>query len=84
MESIKIIIVLYFLLKVTYSIEIFMGSKNSNIKKLSQLYIPKGSNQIRYNEMLQEKESPLLIVLGPAGTGKTLFACMNAIISLKG
>lgn len=33
MESIKIIIVLYFLLKVTYSIEIFMGSKNSNIKK---------------------------------------------------
>lgn len=78
-----IIILLFFLLKVNSSIDIFMGSRNSKLKLLSHLYMPKGSNQIIYNEKLQEKESPLLIVLGPAGTGKTLFACMNAIMCLK-
>lgn len=80
---ISILLLLCILSEVICIREVFMGSRSGKMKSLSPLYIPKSKNQVIYNEKLQENENALLIVLGPAGTGKTMFACMNAIMSLK-
>ena len=57
-----------------------MKKKNPN---LSNLYIPKSVNQIKYVKYLNDNNSKIIISLGPAGTGKTLFACQKAITQLK-
>ena len=46
-------------------------------------YEPKSDNQKKYVEYLNKPEVDLIFVLGPAGTGKTLFACIRAIQLLK-
>jgi phosphate starvation-inducible protein PhoH and related proteins len=46
-------------------------------------YEPKSDNQQKYVEYLNKPEVDLIFVLGPAGTGKTLFACIRAIQLLK-
>lgn len=46
-------------------------------------YVPKSDNQKDYVQALEDKETPLVFVLGPAGTGKTLFACLTAIQGLR-
>ena len=51
----------------------------NNIKK----YIPKTYNQQEYQSALNDPNIDLLFCLGPAGTGKTLFACKYAIESFK-
>ena len=40
-------------------------------------------NQIKYVKYLNDNDSKIIISLGPAGTGKTLFACQKAIKQLK-
>jgi phosphate starvation-inducible PhoH-like protein len=57
-----------------------MKKKSHN---LSNLYIPKSENQIKYVKYLNDNDSKIIISLGPAGTGKTLFACQKAITQLK-
>jgi phosphate starvation-inducible PhoH-like protein len=49
----------------------------------SQKYIPSGENQQKYVEILKKKGDKMIFALGPAGTGKTLFACITAIEQLK-
>ena len=51
----------------------------NNIKK----YIPKTYNQEEYQRALHDPNIDLLFCLGPAGTGKTLFACKYAIETFK-
>jgi len=51
----------------------------NNIKK----YIPKTYNQEEYQSALHDPNIDLLFCLGPAGTGKTLFACKYAIETFK-
>jgi phosphate starvation-inducible PhoH-like protein len=46
-------------------------------------YTPKTFNQKKYVEYLNSNNNNLLIVDGPAGSGKTLFGCLKAIDSLK-
>ena len=46
-------------------------------------YQPKTPTQIEYVNALANKQIDLVIATGPAGTGKSLFACSNAIQSLK-
>jgi phosphate starvation-inducible PhoH-like protein len=46
-------------------------------------YTPKSSNQEDYLKSLNDKNIDLLFCQGPAGTGKTLFACNYAIKRLK-
>ena len=46
-------------------------------------YNPKTQNQKDYKKSLYNKEIDLLFCTGPAGTGKTLFACQYAIDILK-
>lgn len=46
-------------------------------------YSPKGYNQQLYVDTLNKPSNKLLFVLGPAGTGKTMFACLKAAELLK-
>ena len=62
----------------------FSSSSNSYVSLQSfSKYEPKSNNQQKYVEYLSSPEVDLIFVLGPAGTGKTLFACIRAIQLLK-
>jgi len=50
---------------------------------LTPKYSPKTENQRKYVELLQNPEKNLIVAIGPAGCGKTLFACSQAIENLK-
>jgi len=52
-------------------------------KALTPLYTPKSENQKKYVDLLTNPDKSLIVALGPAGCGKTLFACSHAIESLK-
>jgi phosphate starvation-inducible PhoH-like protein len=49
----------------------------------SPLYIPRTENQKQYVNYLQDENTKLVIGIGPAGTGKTLFACNTAVEELR-
>jgi phosphate starvation-inducible PhoH-like protein len=46
-------------------------------------YLPKTTNQERYVNILDDEKVKIVVVAGPAGTGKTMFACLKAISLLK-
>jgi phosphate starvation-inducible PhoH-like protein len=50
----------------------------------SKSYKPKSSNQSKYVIALDNDTNKIIIANGPAGTGKTLFACQKAISLFKG
>lgn len=62
---------------------ISMKKTNINDKKYIPLYYPKTENQIKYVDKLSNENNTIIVALGPAGTGKTLFACSEAIKQLK-
>ena len=49
----------------------------------SPLYIPRTENQKQYVNYLQDENTKLVLGIGPAGTGKTLFACNTAVEELR-
>jgi len=51
--------------------------------KLYCPYSPKSENQKQYVNHLNNVGNKLIFAVGPAGTGKTLFACSQAITQLK-
>jgi phosphate starvation-inducible PhoH-like protein len=59
-----------------------MRKKQNNLSD-TFVYMPKSVNQQNYVEHLNDKNIDLIIAVGPAGTGKTLFACLKAISLLK-
>jgi len=46
-------------------------------------YVPKSENQRNYVDYLSNPDTPIVLGVGPAGCGKTLFACIDAIQKLK-
>jgi phosphate starvation-inducible PhoH-like protein len=56
--------------------------KKDNLYKYG-LYKPKSKNQQNYVNSLNDYTSKIIITHGPAGTGKTLFACIKAIELFK-
>jgi phosphate starvation-inducible PhoH-like protein len=56
---------------------------NINLRGMSPLYIPKTDNQKQYVNYLTNTSVPIVLGIGPAGSGKTLFACNQAVMSLK-
>jgi len=56
---------------------------NTNYNENKEKYEPKGPNQKKYVNYLNNNDISLVVGLGPAGSGKTLFACLHAIKALK-
>jgi phosphate starvation-inducible PhoH-like protein len=50
---------------------------------LTPLYKPRSENQRQYVAHLGDEGVPIVLGIGPAGCGKTLFACVSAIDGLK-
>lgn len=53
------------------------------IKSISNFYYPKSLNQELYVNNLNDHNVKIIIAVGPAGTGKTLLACNQAVQELK-
>jgi phosphate starvation-inducible PhoH-like protein len=53
------------------------------MRGISPLYSPRSTNQKKYVDTLNNQNTTLIFGIGPAGTGKTLFACNAAIRDLK-
>lgn len=62
-----------------------MMSKSSKQKHniFAPSYKPKSDNQQKYVDYLKNENVSLILSVGPAGTGKTMFACLEAIQLLK-
>ena len=59
-------------------------NKNTKTNPASQpLYKPRTQNQKTYLSHLLDPATPIVFGIGPAGCGKTLFACITAIQALK-
>jgi phosphate starvation-inducible PhoH-like protein len=56
---------------------------NGKSKAMSPEYKPRGENQEKYVSYLQDPNIQMVLGVGPAGCGKTLFACHSAIQQLK-
>ena len=54
-----------------------------SMKSLSKFYKPKTHNQEIYNSHLNDETKKIIFAIGPAGCGKTLLACNNAIKDLQ-
>jgi len=56
---------------------------SSDMRYMSPVYKPRSENQALYVKYLSDKNIPIVIGVGPAGSGKTLFACNQAVLALK-
>jgi phosphate starvation-inducible PhoH-like protein len=67
------------------SFRTYLSSKNDipKPKNLAPKYIPKTPNQKLYHTHLNNPETSIVLGIGPAGCGKTLFACITALDQLK-
>lgn len=52
-------------------------------RNMSPLYLPRTTSQKDYVDKMNDEKSKLIFGIGPAGTGKTLFACSYAVQELK-
>jgi len=59
------------------------SSRKSKTKNIAPLYKPRSDNQRQYVSHLNNASVPIVFGIGPAGCGKTLFACITAIEGLK-
>jgi phosphate starvation-inducible PhoH-like protein len=70
--------------KIQSTTKLFSKKKDiTNENELIKKYNPKTLNQKNYFNSLKNNNIDLLFCLGPAGTGKTLFACQEAIQKLQ-
>lgn len=60
-----------------------IGSRRARSKNMIPTYRPRSENQKQYVSHLQNDSVPIVFGIGPAGCGKTLFACVTAIEGLK-
>lgn len=60
-----------------------IGSRRARSKNMIPTYRPRSDNQNQYVSHLQNDDVSIVFGIGPAGCGKTLFACVTAIEGLK-
>lgn len=65
--------------------DIFPSKKKklSELRSLAPVYKPRSENQQQYVNYLNDATVPIVLGIGPAGCGKTLFACTSAIHQLR-
>ncbi len=61
----------------------FIDQITSSKKSKKNVYQPKSDNQRKYLDYIQDKNTFVVLGIGPAGCGKTMFACLQAIQELK-
>lgn len=66
-----------------YNVNVCLLMKKSREPFQSKSYKPKSINQDKYVTALDNDTNKIIIANGPAGTGKTLFACQKAIALYK-
>ena len=66
----------------TVPFKLYMRTKKQQLQT-ANLYNPRTEKQKKYVNYLDEYNTKIIFSLGPAGTGKTLFACQKAITQLK-
>jgi len=59
------------------------SGRKSRTKSLAPIYKPRSDNQKQYVTYLNNASVPIVFGIGPAGCGKTLFACVSGIEGLK-
>lgn len=60
------------------------NKKNMDSKpSAAELYKPRTENQALYVKYLTDISTPIVVGVGPAGSGKTLFACNQAVAALR-
>ena len=64
------------------SLSIPIDGNSDRLRSMAPLYNPRGPNQKKYVELLSNSSVDIVVGLGPAGTGKTLFACATAVQQL--
>ena len=77
---------LFLLLGITASLKtqrFIIMKKDVNYFDSKKIYTPKTENQKIYTNYLESQHNYILSAIGPAGTGKTLLACNEAIYQLK-
>jgi len=73
---------------ISKQIPFFSSKLNIHMKKEKKIhfhsvYTPKNANQAKYVEYLNNPDTNIIISIGPAGTGKTMFGCIKAIRELQ-
>jgi len=64
--------------------QVLRAKKSSgDLKSLAHFYKPRTANQEEYVKYLSDFSIPIVLGIGPAGSGKTLFACNQAVMALK-
>jgi len=59
------------------------AKEGSEKSKFAALYRPSTENQRKYWRCLEDRSVPIVVGVGPAGTGKTLLACAAAVQMLQ-
>ena len=59
------------------------GGGSANCRAISPVYTPRTANQKTYVKYLGEPDTKIVLGVGAAGSGKTLFACYSAIQELR-
>ena len=59
------------------------GGGSANCRAISPVYTPRTLNQKTYVKYLGEPDTKIVLGVGAAGSGKTLFACYTAIQELR-
>ena len=61
----------------------YSKNKSNSDTRAPNKYKPKSQNQELYYNCLNDPNTPIVFGIGPAGCGKTLFACVTAIEELR-
>jgi len=62
---------------------LMLHMKKEKTSNLNIMYKAKGENQKLYSKYLEDNNNNIIVAVGPAGTGKTMLACLKAIQLLK-
>jgi len=82
MQIYKKIFFMIFCLNSTICKKINLCMKKTKSLQLP-MYVPKSINQEEYVNNLNNHNTKIIISVGPAGCGKTLFACQKAVKQMK-
>ena len=73
---------LKFSLSSSYDEQDYYFDEEMDIQPVHPTVTPKSENQKHYNRVLYSISKPMVFAVGPAGTGKTMLACMPLLLGI--